>query len=535
MIQVQAKKVALICIAAGLLTTGCSVFRQHQVTEVTSPAPPSTDLTSKGYDTVGRRWGEAPEKPAPVVTPVVTPAPAPAAPRTVDYSAFDIKGGLVTLTKRVPASVAVGEEYAYDLTATANEQAGFVVITDQIPEGATYIKSEPPAEVDGRLLTWKFPSMDKGEVKNIKVWLKADREGELQSCATITAVPRQCTTTFVGKPALTIEKTGPETARLGSDVAYTIVVSNKGSLVAKDVVVTDPVPDGYSVADNSKELSFKVGDLAPNQSKNIPVTFKANQRGKICNVATVKSSNAGTATAEACTVIQQPGLKVAKTAREKQLLINRTATYDIVVENTGDTKLTGVVVSDSAAPETKVVEAVDGQVSGNTATWNVGDLDAGAKKALVVKIMSATPGNFCNTVTASASDGLKETSQACSEWIGVTGVLIEMVDDPDPIQVGETTTYTIRVTNQGSTRNIEEVNIVANFAEEIDPTSASGNGVISGKTVTFPVVASIAPKQAVTYTIVGKGLKAGDHRMQIDVTTKDRTKPISKYESTTVY
>jgi uncharacterized repeat protein (TIGR01451 family) len=533
MIQVQTKTLAMICVMAGLLSTGCSVFRQHQVTEVTSPTPPSTDLTSKGYDTVGRRWGEAPEKPAPVVTPVTAPAPAVA--RTVDYSAFDIKGGLVSLTKKVPASVALGEEYACDLIVTANEQAGFVVVTDQIPEGATYVKSEPPAQVDGSLLTWKFPSMNKGEVKNIKVWLKADREGELQNCATITAVPRQCTTTFVGKPALAIAKTGPETAKLGSDVTYTIVVSNKGSLVAKDVVVTDPVPEGYGNADNTKELTFKVGDLAPNQSKNIPVTFKANQRGKICNVATATSSNAGTATAEACTVIMQPGLKVTKVAREKQLLINRPATYDIVVENTGDTKLTGVVVSDSAAPETKLVEAVDGQVNGNVATWNVGDMDAGSKKALVVKIVSAAPGNFCNNVTASSADGLKETSQACSEWIGVSGVLIEMVDDPDPIQVGETTTYTIRVTNQGTTSSIEDVNIVASFADEIDPTTASGGGVISGKKVTFPTVASIAPKQAVSYTIVGKGLKAGDHRMQIDVTTKDRAKPISKYESTTVY
>lgn len=534
MIQVHAKTLAMICVMAGLLSTGCSVFREHQVSEVTSPVPPSADLTAQGYDTVGRRWGEAPEKPAPVVTPVAAPAPA-VVKRTADYSAFDLKGGLVSLTKKVPATVSIGEEYAYDLTATANEQAGFVVVTDEIPEGATYVKSEPPAQVDGRLLTWKFPSMDKGEVKNIKVWLKADKEGELQSCATIAAVPRQCTTTFVGKAAISIVKTGPETAILGTDVTYTIVVSNKGSLVARDVVVTDPVPEGFSHADSAKELSFKVGDLAPNQSKSIPVTFKANSRGRICNVATVTSSNAGTANAEACTVIMQPGLKVTKVAREQQLLINRVATYDIVVENTGDTKLTGVVVSDAAAPETKIVEAVGGQASGNVATWNVGDLDAGAKKALVVKIMSPTPGNFCNNVTATSAEGLKETSQACSEWIGVTGVLIEMVDDPDPIQVGETTTYTIRVTNQGTTRNIENAAIVAHFAEEIDPVSASGGGVINGKTVTFPVVPTIAPKQAVSYTIVGKGMKAGDHRMQIDVTTKERTKPITKDESTTVY
>ena len=33
--------------------------------------------------------------------------------------------------------------------------------------------------------------------------------------------------------------------------------------------------------------------------------------------------------------------------------------------------------------------------------------------------------------------GLKDSAQACTVWKGVTGVLLEMVDDPDPIQVGE--------------------------------------------------------------------------------------------------
>ena len=51
--------------------------------------------------------------------------------------------------------------------------------------------------------------------------------------------PRVCASTFVGFANLTIDKTGPETAQMGSTVNYQIVVVNKGTTEAHDVVVTD--------------------------------------------------------------------------------------------------------------------------------------------------------------------------------------------------------------------------------------------------------------------------------------------------------
>lgn len=146
------------------------------------------------------------------------------------------------------------------------------------------------------------------------------------------------------------------------------------------------------------------------------------------------SSNAGRVNAEACTTIVQPGLKLVKDTTDKQLLINRAATYTIVVSNIGDVPLTEVVVTDTAAPETRIASADAGRVSGNTATWNVGQLAPGQQKELTVKVLSTVPGRFCDTATVATAQGLRESAQACTEWIGVTGVLVEVVDDPDPIQ-----------------------------------------------------------------------------------------------------
>jgi len=443
--------------------------------------------------------------------------------------------GLVRMSKKMPAEATLGQEFMYELNPVATGCAGNVVVTDRVPAGTTYVRSEPAAEVQGDRLTWHLNDMEPGDARAIKVWVKAEKEGRLGSCATVSADPRVCAETVVGKPVLALVKSGPETALLGSEVAYTITVSNKGSAVARDVVVTDAVPAGLSHSSGQSQLSFTVGDLAPNQSKAMALTLRADKRGKVCNPAVAASSNADKVNAEACTTIVQPGLKIVKTANEKELLINRTATYGVVVSNTGDVPLTGVVVTDTAAPETAIAGADGGTASGNMATWNVGTLQPGEKKELAVKILSKVPGRFCDTVNVACTEGLKDTAQACTEWIGVTGVLMEVVDDPDPIQVGETTTFTIRVTNQGSSRDIEDLNVKSIFEDEINPVSASNAGVVEGKTVTWPVVPRLAPKQSVTYTIVGKAIKAGDHRLETQVTTKMRTKPIVELESTTVY
>lgn len=465
-------------------------------------------------------------QPMPVMNAQAQAAPAPTGAR---QDCTDPTRGLVALSKQMPKEASLGQTFEYVLTLNSQDCVDAVVVTDRVPSGASYVKSDPAAEVSGDVLTWRLNQMDAGQTGSIHVWLKADKEGTLASCAMITANPRVCGATMVGKPTLAIEKTGPESAVVGSTIAYNVVVSNKGSAVARDVVVTDPVPQGL----NGNPVSVNVGDLAPGQSKAIPVSFTAPERGRFCNVATAESSNAGKVTAEACTVVLQPGLKITKDGTKEQFL-GRNATYQIVVSNTGDTTLTGVVVTDVAPDGTSVVDAGGGAVSGNNITWNVGELAKGDTKTLTVALTSATAGNRCNSVAVATAQGLKDSAQACTLWRGVSALLLEKGDNPDPIQVGEQTTYFVRVTNQGTAPDAD-VKVVVQFPAELTPVSADNGGVVQGQTVTFPSVAVLDPKQAFEYHVVAKGVAPGDARVTFVRTSRDIPAPTSAQESTRVY
>ena len=107
------------------------------------------------------------------------------------------------------------------------------------------------------------------------------------------------------------------------------------------------------------------------------------------------------------------------------------------------------------------------------------------------------------------------------------------MDDPDPIQVGESTTYTIKVTNQGFA-DIHNMNIAALFDDEVTPTTTA-QGKINGNAVSFNPVAVLAAKQVVTYVIVVKGAKVGDARNKVTLTADELKTSVEETESTTVY
>jgi uncharacterized repeat protein (TIGR01451 family) len=524
---------ALGLAAFGALTTTATAqdptWQQQYRTNYNVPLGDAYSGRSPYFNPADSR-AAAPRSATPAPAKVIMPGEA-----NILVPCAEARHQLIHLKKRMPAQEVVGQEVMSEIEARTHDCAANVVITDWLPEGMTYVRSEPSAEVAGKTLIWRMPRVDKGQTMIMKVWLRADREGTFENCVSVAADPMACSKVVIGKATLAIDKSGPAEATLGSDVTYRVTVRNTGSAVAKNVVVTDTVPAGLKHASGQSTLTFNVGDLAPGASRDIPVTLNAGERGNFCNKASAVAANAPAVTDDACTIVRRHLLKITKTTSDRSLIIGQTATYSIAVMNQGDTTQTGVVVTDTAAHGTTIVEAVGGTVSGNVATWNVGNIEAGATKTLTVKIRSVQPGNLCNTAAVTSREGQRDSAQACTEWIGVTGVLVEVIDDPDPIPVGEKTTYTIRVTNQGSTRAIEECKIVAMFPAETDPLTASGSGTIAGKKVTFPTVMSIAPKASVSFTITAKGIAAGDSRMKVEVTTKYRTNPITEDESTTVY
>ena len=471
-------------------------------------------------------------------TTAVQPAPQPAVTTASSGGGhFGYGSQLVTVTKQSPPTAAVGQAFENTIIVNPVAHIGNVELTHYVPANAQFVKAEPsPASVQGQKLVWNWKELKQADKRTVRVWIKPTAEGELRSCSTIHALPFGCIVTQVGKPSLTIEKTGPATAQVGEQCTYNIVVRNVGTSPAYKVEVVDTLPPGMSHESGKRELVFDAGDLQPGDAKQATVVLTASQRGTHVNSVTANSSNAASVSDTATTKVVQPGIKVVKTGPPQQFL-GKTATYNITVSNTGDTTLEGVAVVDQAPNNAAISGAPGAQVAGQQATWSVGTLAPGQSKSFTLGLRASQPGVTVNRVTASANGGLSDSAQAETLWRGYAAVLVEMVDDPDPLLVGESTTYTLKVTNQGTAAD-QNVSVSVEFPAQVTPTAAGGvsAGTIQGNTVAFAPVASIEAKQVLTWTIKAKAAQVGDGRVTAKITTKLlNARPVTEVEATQVY
>ncbi|WP_416971486.1 LPXTG cell wall anchor domain-containing protein [Streptomyces sp. 4F14] len=341
--------------------------------------------------------------------------------------------------------------------------------------------------------------------------------GKLTNTATATGVPPNTTTpvesppsppntvTGTQTPALKVEKAADKTlVVLGDEVTYTFTVTNTGNVTVKDVSVKEGDFSGTGTlsaivcADGAKSL-------APGAVVTCTATYTVTQAdvdaGKITNSATTTgvppqgdtpvTSPPGTTTVN---VDQKPGLKVEKSADRTDLVVGQTVTYSFKVTNTGNVTMKDVAVQEGEFSGTGKLSAITcpdgakslapGAVVTCTATYTVtqADVDAGkiTNSATTTGVPPkgdtplTSPPSTPNTVTGTQTPGLK----------------VDKVADRTDLVVGETVTYSFKVTNTGNV-TMKDVSV-----KEGD---FSGTGELSA--ITCPDGAeSLAPGAVVTCT-----------------------------------
>ncbi len=131
--------------------------------------------------------------------------------------------------------------------------------------------------------------------------------------------PRQsnpnCSSTVitpVTQSQLTIVKTGPATAIAGQNIVYSITITNTGTAVANNAILSDPAPNGLtyvSVGAPCSALPCNLGTLNVGQSVTVTgLTFAITTgfRGSIVNIASVVSDQTTQTSSSVSTVVKLP-------------------------------------------------------------------------------------------------------------------------------------------------------------------------------------------------------------------------------------
>jgi len=285
----------------------------------------------------------------------------------------------LSINKTGPPSAAPGAPVVYTITVTnlGPSAAAGVTVNDPTPAGLTF------ASNSGACAT-PFPctlgTLNAGQSAAITTTFNvpANYAGTtITNVANVTSAANDpnsgnntssVTTPVTGQADVMIAKSGPATTTPGSNVTYTVTITNNGPLAAANVFVNDPTPTGTTFVSNSGACSgpypCALGTLNPSQSVTISSTYNvpAGFAGTtITNTATVSSStadanlanNSATATTSLSGTFTAD-IKVTKSG-PATALAGSVATFTIVVTNNGPNAAPNVVVSDPAPAGTTFV------------------------------------------------------------------------------------------------------------------------------------------------------------------------------------
>jgi len=454
------------------------------------------------------------------------------------YPTGDARTSAVGVEKGMPREGRANQPFDFWIVVTnlTSNTLDNVMLTEDLGDNLNFQSASPAGMASGRSVKWDCGTFAPCESKVITVKAMATKTGTVTTCSSVSYSSALCMGVPIVQPSLIMTLNGP--AEIGfCDVAtYNIEVTNNGSGVAKGVKVKHSLPPGMA-ADISE---FVAGDLAPGQKKAFQVVAKPQKTGQHIH----KSSATGEGglaheTTTVTTIVKKPELRITRISPELRYL-GREIEVDITVENVGDGVAVNTVIEDIIGPHGRFVSASDGGIAtGNRVVWNLGNLAPAQKKMVKVTYATTTMNDHEGTtsVVAVCADPVKNMSKTIVR--GIPGMLLNGFDNPDPIELGKTTTYTMMVTNQGSAplTNIEFwCNMDSDDSMEfVSATGPTGPGTASGRKISFPNVPTLAPGAEVTYTIVIKAVKVDQAQFQVETRSAEITRVLQKLETTNFY
>lgn len=454
------------------------------------------------------------------------------------YPTGEAGTSIIAFERLAPLEIRPGIEFEYTLILRnlTNAPINNVTLTEQAADGVRIVSMTPEPHVRGGAdRAWNFETLEPRGTKQVVIRGTAERAGDVTACAAVAVQSQTCARLRVVQPELAFEAKAPAEVLACDPVPVKFTVRNPGTGIASGVVIRTTLPEGWTIDSKSSEAVINVGDLAAGQARDYTLMARATRGGEFETCATAEGAGGLSARGCAKTRIVKPVLELAADVPETRYL-GRPAKFDLVVTNKGDGPARDLTITAPLPAGLKFIDASDGgKLNGTQLAWSLGALGAGEKRTLGFTASADKAGQIRTTATAKAACADAST-ELTVEMRGIPALSLEVVDLADPVEVGGSQTYTIRVANQG-TAPATAVRIECTLPPEESFVSAEGPGkhAADGQKLTFESIPTLPPGQALAYRVVVKGVSEGDARFVVKLSTEQLKTPVTETESTQIY
>lgn len=463
----------------------------------------------------------------------------------------------VSVVKTGPGTATAGSVVNYTITVAnaGPDPALAVVLVDELPPGTTLAgfsqNSGPPSACNVPVIgthgtiDCSFGTLSPGQPAEFALSINAGTAASVTNTATVTTESADLdpsndedsvTTTLTPSADLAVTKDGPPSAAAGTNVTYTVTLTNAGPSAAADVSLTDAVPAGTTFVSATQTsgpafiCGFAAGTItctrasfAAGATSMFQFTFQIppGGTGPVVNTAEVQSTTGDpdaddNSSTDTTAVFASADLGVVKSG-PTGVSAGTAVSYTVVVSNAGPSDAAAVTLSDAAPPNTTVVSATQdsgppflcaappASITCTAATFPAG---ATASFTFVFNVAPGATGSVQNTATVSAAadSNAANNSSSATTPIGVTADLSVTKTGPASVAAGTNVTYTVTVGNGGPSdaANVTLTDDVPDGTTFVSATQTSGPvfscGTAAGTTTCS--IATLARAATATFELV---------------------------------
>ncbi|HEX9756175.1 MAG TPA: hypothetical protein VGB26_00070 [Nitrospiria bacterium] len=271
-----------------------------------------------------------------------------------------------------------------------------------------------------------------------------------------------------------IKTDSPDPVLAGTQLTYTVTVTNNGPDNGTNVILTDTLTPGLtfisatpsqgSCSETGGVVTCPLGNLANGLSATVTIVGIPTTDGSITNTATVSGNegdpNSGNNSVSEITTVNPASsdLSIIKTDSPDPVLVGQNLVYTLTATNNGPSIANGITVTDTLDSSVTFLSATPTQgscfESGGTVTCSLGTLSNGSGAAITILVQPTLEGSISNSASVTANENDPNgTNNSDSEITNVKAASSDLsltkIDTPDPVSVGATLTYNINVINNG--------------------------------------------------------------------------------------
>jgi uncharacterized repeat protein (TIGR01451 family) len=336
--------------------------------------------------------------------------------------------------------------------------------------------------------------------------IESDEASEVFLTETVTAVPTTDGSslpyehTGTQQPSVEVKWTSQETLNIGQKCECSLVVTNTGGSLVRNVTAEAAIPEGVDVlsavpAPQQGTSCWSVGDLNAGETRSIKLVMIPHARGDLALNAFVRFTGYATSVL----TVQEPLVRMIVEGPES-VTIGEQAEYIVRVENPGTGTAQNVVV------EAIIPEGMHHH-SGSVPRIQVGALSPGESRQVRLNLTALEGGEYQLAFRAIADGGISDDTEAT---ISIARPSLKVaIDGPATSATGKPANYEVIVTNTG---NIPSINVRAKYKlpNEAQFIRADRGGVHrKDEGIVDWFVGTVQPGQSVSYHVIVKAETPG--------------------------